>query len=336
MKEKMLYAFLFLIIGSIMVSCSKKSRLVELGDYTGLTYTEHTEKHLEMPTEEHIAKVIQDEFEITMGKYIEVTDRDTVEAGDTITISYDSYIAGELFGTVNIDMLCVGKNTYLPVLEEQLPGKKIGTEYEITVIMPDDYILSDAAGKEVTFKIIINSIGYWDIPEMTDDYIHSKGYDSYDEMFQDVMECNIYDRIFWKNRLTGIDIIEQIAQNSKFILNDDEVEEQYNKRIEEEKRAAKTYELPMKNYISSILKQTETEFEKSCRYDAELVIKRKLIEAEIIELEGIDIPDSDLDRIAKERYISSKALADGREDVRQFLIQQKLYEFLVSNSSPAK
>ena len=72
--------------------------------------------------------------------------------------SYDGRTADRL-GTAGggVDVI-VGSGTSVGDFEEQLIGHKVGETFTISVLVPDDYMNEEMAGKEVEFEITIRGI----------------------------------------------------------------------------------------------------------------------------------------------------------------------------------
>lgn len=86
----------------------------------------------------------------------------TVADGDTVNIDYVGSIDGVEFdgGSTNgagAD-LEIGSGTYIDDFEDQLIGSHPGDEVDVTVTFPDNYAVSDLAGKEALFEVTVNGI----------------------------------------------------------------------------------------------------------------------------------------------------------------------------------
>ena len=85
-----------------------------------------------------------------------------VQDGSIVNIDYvESYDGrtADLLGTAGggVDVI-VGSGTSVGDFEEQLIGHKVGETFTISVLVPDDYMNEEMAGKEVEFEITIRGI----------------------------------------------------------------------------------------------------------------------------------------------------------------------------------
>lgn len=92
-----------------------------------------------------------------------VSDADAeIKEGDTVNIDYVGYIGDEAFDGGNTEGngadLTIGSHTYIDDFEEQLIGHKVGDNVDVVVTFPEDYGQESLAGKEATFKVVINGI----------------------------------------------------------------------------------------------------------------------------------------------------------------------------------
>ena len=145
---------------------------VTLGQYKGLTLTADPI----VITDEDVEAMVQN-LVSNNSKYEEyeepVTDRPT-EAGDYLIIDFAGFMEGEQFegGTAEgANILLAEDSGYIDWFEDDLYGVMPGTVVETTNFFPADYY-EDFAGKEVTFKITVQSIvGHYTVPELTDEFV---------------------------------------------------------------------------------------------------------------------------------------------------------------------
>lgn len=93
------------------------------------------------------------------------------QMGDTANIDFDGFLNGERFdgGKAEGYSLELGSNAFVPGFEEQVVGMKIGEEKDINVTFPENYV-ENLAGKDVVFKVKLNSITMAEYPELDDDF----------------------------------------------------------------------------------------------------------------------------------------------------------------------
>lgn len=95
--------------------------------------------------------------------------------GDTISLDYSGLLDGTAFsgGTATDVSYTIGSGKFIDDLDKGLVGLTVGEEYDIPCKFPDNYSSSDLAGKDVIFKVTVNSIKKTTLPDLTDDWVAS-------------------------------------------------------------------------------------------------------------------------------------------------------------------
>ena len=103
-------------------------------------------------------------------RMLDIDDREA-RMGDTANIDFDGYLDGERFdgGKAEGYALELGSNSFVPGFEDQVVGMKIGEEKDINITFPKDYT-PELAGKDVVFKVKLNSLTTPELPELDDEF----------------------------------------------------------------------------------------------------------------------------------------------------------------------
>ena len=103
-------------------------------------------------------------------RMIDIDDR-PARMGDTADIDFDGYLNGERFdgGKAEGHKLELGSNSFVPGFEDQVVGMKVGEEKDINITFPEDYV-PELAGKDVVFKVKLNSLTMPELPELDDEF----------------------------------------------------------------------------------------------------------------------------------------------------------------------
>ncbi|HLV10414.1 MAG TPA: trigger factor, partial [Halanaerobiales bacterium] len=155
---------------------------VELGQYTDLNL-EREEVEIGDEDLEEALKKLQDQH-----SQLETTERDTVEKGDFAIIDFEGFLDGEEVPGASAEeyTLEIGSGSFVPGFEEQLISRKIGEEFEIKVLFPEDYQSEELAGQEVVFKVEIKEIKVKEEPELNDDFAKEvSDFETIDEFRED-------------------------------------------------------------------------------------------------------------------------------------------------------
>ena len=165
---------------------------VTLGQYKDLTL----EVRDPAPTEKEIQEVI-DKF-LNANKVIIPAEKDTIQNGDYVKITYDGYYLG-----VKRDGLCetdfeleVGSLTHLKAFEDSLIGRKRGDKYSVNVTYPNDFWNDSLRGQMVTFYVTINDTYAKKLPDLTDELVYEKlGYNTVENFKTYIVEKLTNDNI---------------------------------------------------------------------------------------------------------------------------------------------
>ena len=121
-------------------------------------------------TEEEVDAAIQEEAKKN-SREISVDDRAT-QNGDTVVIDFVGSVDGVEFegGSATNHSLELGSGQFIPGFEDQLIGKNLNEEVIVKVTFPEDYQATELAGKDAEFKVTINGIKYFELPEINDEF----------------------------------------------------------------------------------------------------------------------------------------------------------------------
>ncbi|MAF90396.1 MAG: trigger factor [Bdellovibrionaceae bacterium] len=97
--------------------------------------------------------------------------------GDVAVIDFEGFIDGEPLegGKGENHDLELGAKQFIDGFEEGVVGMKKGEEKELTLKFPEEYHASDIAGKDVVFKVKLNEIKEFELPEVNDEFAANVG-----------------------------------------------------------------------------------------------------------------------------------------------------------------
>lgn len=161
---------------------------------------------------------------------VQVTDRDTVQAGDIVKTDYTGYLDGEAFqgGAATDQWIDVTNNCgidittgyssggYIDGFTEGLVGAKIGETTSSEVTFPENYGNTDLAGQLTTFEFTVHEIYTEVTPEnITDDFVA--------ENLSKTYEVNTVSEFmdFLKKELAYNYTINYVANNSTFDISEE-------------------------------------------------------------------------------------------------------------------
>lgn len=139
---------------------------VSIDGYRGI----EVERKLEEVTDEAV------EAEVTRARErnarsVDVTDR-AAAMNDIANINYEGSVDGVPFdgGKGENHDLKLGSGAFIPGFEDQIVGKNIGDEFDVSVTFPEDYHAKELAGKAAIFKTKLNSLKFEELPEADDEF----------------------------------------------------------------------------------------------------------------------------------------------------------------------
>ena len=140
---------------------------VEISDYKGIK----APKEVKKITEDDINKQI-DIIRKKNARIVSVDDR-AAQMDDEVIIDFEGFFGDEAFegGKGEDHPLRLGSGQFIPGFEDQIVGHNIGDEFDVNVKFPEDYQMTEYAGKDATFKCKLKSISYEELPEINDDLV---------------------------------------------------------------------------------------------------------------------------------------------------------------------
>lgn len=138
-------------------------------------------------TEDDINKEI-DKARERNARMITVEDR-KAENGDIVVFDFKGFSDGKAFegGEAENYTLKLGSGQFIPGFEDQLIGHETGEEFDVNVTFPEDYPVSELAGKDAVFKIKLHEIKVRELPDLDDEFVKDVSeFDSLDEYKKDI------------------------------------------------------------------------------------------------------------------------------------------------------
>ncbi len=167
---------------TLKITCVTKPE-INIADYKGMT----APKAAREITDEDIMAQINN-MRQRNARVVSVDDR-AAEMGDEVTFNFEGFFGEEAFegGKGEDFQLKLGSGQFIPGFEEQVAGHNIGEDFDVVVTFPEDYQMTDYAGKEATFKCKINSISREELPELDDEFVKdTSDFETVDELKADL------------------------------------------------------------------------------------------------------------------------------------------------------
>lgn len=316
------------------------NKYVELGEYKGIEYT----KTVAEVTNENIQERL-DSFVSGLSKSEDITDR-AVEDGDIANIDFVGTMDGKEFegGSGEGYDLTIGSNTFIEGFESGLIGHNIGEEVSLDLTFPDDYNSEDLAGKDVNFKVKINSISVENTPELTDALVkENTDYDTIDAYKESIREELETSNEESAEQQAKSDIFNKVVENSKISGYDEaEVKQLVDDEFDNFKQTAQTYESYGYSYEDVLAAngyETEDELKEGITEYVKNYLNQKMVLYCIADKEGIKVTSEETDKKVQE-YMDTYQV-ETKEEVYDYLgddyfevaiLSEKVIEFLKENA----
>ncbi len=278
-----------------------------------------------------------------------VVDRSTKDT-DIAVIDFEGFANGEKIvgGDAKNYPLDLGHSNFIPGFAEQIVGKNIGDEFEISVKFPEEYHDEKLKGQPAVFKIKLNEIKERKVPELNDEFAQKVGpFKTVDEFKADIQKYldtqrensnrqNSENAVFQK-------VIDEASVEIPQTMIDREAESLTNDYKQRLMSQGLSWESVEKTQGAESLSETIKE-------DAKVRIKNSLVIDQIAKIENIKIEPKDLSQkisqlgaaygmnqedmlkqIGKNPEIFTSLSQQALNDkVRDFLMEKNTVEFVQS------
>ncbi|MBR7071611.1 MAG: trigger factor [Clostridia bacterium] len=229
-------------------------------------------------------------------RMVSVEDR-AAKKGDSVVIDYLGSVDGVPFdgGKAEGQTLELGSGTFIPGFEEQIIGKKIGDEFDITVTFPEDYGEKSLAGKEAVFAIKLHEIKVRELPKLDDEFAKDASeFDTLKELKADLKKKALERKNKAADEAVENALVQQVVDGLEGEIPEAMFEHRLNQSVEDF-----AYRLQMQGMdIQTYLKYTNSsieDFKKTFRPQAEMQVKYRLALEKIVELEAIKVDEAEVD-----------------------------------------
>ena len=291
---------------------------VTLGQYKGLS----AQKDEVKVTDEDVDKELEAARKRN-ARILTVDDREA-QMGDTANIDFDGYLNGERFdgGKAEGYDLELGSGSFVPGFEEQIVGMKIGEEKDINITFPQDYV-ADLAGKDVVFKVKLNSLSTKELPELDDEFAKDVSeFDTLDEYKADIRAKQEKQQQEMADNKFRSEIIRKACENMTVdipaVMIDDKLEEMVRNY------AANFGFTDRKTSLEDLLKMMGVDA-AAIRPSAEMQVKTELLLEAVVKAENMEVTQEDT-----EEYMKKVAEGIGAkvEDMKNYFSKEFIEEEL--------
>ena len=296
--------------------------VAKLGTYKGL---EVGRRDAEVPDE-----VVEQELE---GLRERLATLETVDEpagkGDFVLVDFTGTVDGEEFagGSARDELIELGSGRLVEGFEEQLEGAKAGEERTLTVTFPDDYRAEDLKGRTAQFTVAVKEIKRKDLPELDDDFaVDAAGFDSLQELRDDLRD-RLRER---EDQQIAAEfreaVLDAAVREAKIDLPDSLVHARAHELYHQMIHSLGHQGISEEAYLR-IAGKDHDQLVDEAKPDAERALRREAVLAAVVEAEGIEPSDEDLEEALapsaeREKTTPAKLLQRLRDAGREQSLQR--------------
>jgi trigger factor len=278
---------------------------------------------------------------------LETVDRAAGE-GDFVVMDYAGSLDEEPFegGEGRGQVVELGSGRLIPGFEEQLKGASAGEERTVELTFPDDYPAEQLAGQDASFAVQVKEVKEKRLPELDDDFaVEAGGYDSLDEL-----RTEIESRIAQAEERTieaefREAAVDAVVDNAKMDVPKELVHSKAHEMWHRTARRLAAQGVNPEQYLAMTGKDEE-ELVVESEPEAETALKREAILAAVVEAEGIEVSDEEIEQAlrasappdASDKQLKralKRARSQGADDaLREDIAMRKAVDLVVENAKP--
>jgi trigger factor len=283
---------------------------------------------------------------------LETVEREAAD-GDFMVLDFTGSVDGEPFegGEARGYLLELGSGRLIAGFEEQLRGASPGEERQVKVTFPEDYQAEHLAGKEASFAVQVKEVKEKRLPELDDEFaLEAGGYDTLEELRSEIeqrirqAEEQAIESEFREA------VVDAAAGEAKLDVPHELVHSKAHEMWHRTARRLASQGLDPQQYLQ-ITGKTEEELVGEAEGDAETALRREAVLAAIVEQEGIEASDEEVQaalRLAVQAQAGHKQLGEkqlerqikrararGLDDaLREDIAMRKAVDLLVEHAKP--
>lgn len=309
---------------------------VELGKYKGVKCTKIDTKVKKAEVQEKI-----DEERSRDSRIVTVEDR-AIQDKDIAVIDFEGFVDGEAFdGGKGTDYeLTIGSHSFIDNFEDQLIGHNVGDDVEVNVTFPKEYQEKSLEGKDALFKVKVKGIKEKQLPELDDEYVSDKGFDTVKEYEADIKKKLTEKKENEAKAKKEDELIQAIIDDSKMDIPDAMIDTEAEALVDNFARRIAAQGMSLDLYMQ-YTGMTIDRLKNQMTEQAKKNIESRLVLEAIVEAEGIEATDEEFDEEVKKMADNYKMEPDklkdlmGEEEVNNMkrdLKMQKAVDLILSEA----
>ncbi len=263
---------------------------IEISDYKGIS----APKAVREITDEDIDKQVEI-IRKKNARIVSVDDR-AAQMNDEVIIDFEGFFGDEAFegGKGEDHPLRLGSGQFIPGFEDQIVGHNIGDEFDVNVTFPEEYQMTEYAGKAATFKTKLKAISYEELPEIDDDLVKdSTEFETVDEYRADIKTKLEEAAVSQAENAFETAIMDALIAKVDAPIPNCMYEQRIDSLMRSFEQQLKQQGMDLKLYFQYTGMDMDS-MRDTYRDRAENEVKLRLALEKIAELENIEIPEEDI------------------------------------------
>ncbi|MFL5888468.1 MAG: trigger factor [Solirubrobacteraceae bacterium] len=217
--------------------------------------------------------------------------------GDFVLVDFTGTVEGEEFagGSARDELIELGSGRLVQGFEEQLEGVKAGDERSVTVTFPDDYRAEDLKGRTAQFEVTVKEVKRKDLPELDDDFaVDAAGFDSLQELRDDLRD-RLREREEQQIAAEFREaVLDAAVREAKIDLPDSLVHARAHELYHQMIHSLGHQGISEEAYLR-IAGKDHDQLVEEAKPEAERALRREAVLAAVVEAEGIEPSDEELE-----------------------------------------
>lgn len=226
----------------------------------------------------------------------ETETEDVAKKGDKVEIDFTTLIDGVVIehgSEINYPLI-LGKNQMIPGFEDNLIGHKKNEEFSFKLNFPPKYHNKNLENKEAQFQIKMKKVSKIELPELNDEWAKKFKLDGLEDMKNKLRENYTLEQNEKLEKNLEMEAIEKIIECSEIEeFDNDIIEEESKKMIEELRHDIDSRGIKFEDYLSTIGKKQE-EIQKEFLPQAKKRLCASLVIRKIVEEQKFKIEEDEL------------------------------------------
>ena len=216
---------------------------------------------------------------------------------DFVLVDFTGTVDGEEFagGTARDELIELGSERLVPGFEDQLGGASAGDERSVTVTFPDDYGAEDLKGRTAQFAVTVKEVKRKDLPELDDDFaVDAAGFDSLKELRDDLAD-RLREREEQQIAAEFREaVLDAAVREAKIDLPDSLVHARAHELYHQMIHSLGHQGISEEAYLR-IAGKDHDQLVEEAKPEAERALRREAVLAAVVEAEGIESSDEELE-----------------------------------------